>query len=101
MEYVQQLAAVVGVLAALVAALWGLRRHGWVNMRRVRTQWAAKLPKRQRDLECLERLALGPQHSLHLVRARGRLMLVAASPAGCALIGEVPGAQLEGPGEAR
>jgi flagellar biogenesis protein FliO len=100
MEYLQQFAAVAGVLAAFVAALWGLRRSNWVRMR-----WAAKLPKRRRELECLERLALGPQHSLHLVRAGGRLMLVSASPAGCAFIGEVPGefpdAHLESEGAAR
>ena len=80
MEYFQQLAAVTGVLAGLAALWWWLRRRGW----------AQNLPRHKRELECLERLALGPQHSLHLVRAAGRLMLVASSPAGCALIGHLP-----------
>ena len=81
MEYFQQLVTVAGVLAGLAATLWWLRRRGW----------AGGLPKRRRELECLERLPLGPQHSLHLVRAGGRLMLVAASPGGCALIGQLSG----------
>ncbi len=80
MEYFEQLAAVAGVLGGLVALRWWLRRRGW----------AASLPKRRRELECLERLALGPQHSLHLVRAGGRLMLVSSSPGGCSLIGHLP-----------
>jgi flagellar biogenesis protein FliO len=79
MEYFQQFAAVAGVLIVLVTGLGWLRRRGWV----------ARLPKRKRELECLERLALGPQHSLHLVKARGRLMLVSASPAGCTVLGQM------------
>jgi flagellar biosynthetic protein FliO len=80
MDLFRQLTAVGAVLGALVAALWWLRRRGW----------AGRLPSRGRRLECLERLPLGPQHSLHLVRAGGRLMLVASSPAGCSLIGHLP-----------
>ena len=76
MEFFQQFTAVGGVLAGLAAVLWWLRRKGW----------AGSLPKRQKKLECLDRLALGPQHSLHLVRAGGRLMLVSSSPSGCALL---------------
>jgi flagellar biogenesis protein FliO len=84
MEYFQQLAAVAGVLIVLVASLGWLRRRGW----------AASLPKRQRELESIERLALGPQHSLHLVRARGQVLLVSASPGGCALIGPIGDGQI-------
>ena len=76
MEFFEQIAAAAAVLGGLAAALWWLRRRGW----------AVSLPDKKRHLQCLERLALGPQHSLHLVRAGGRLMLVSASPAGCALI---------------
>jgi flagellar biogenesis protein FliO len=79
MEYFQQFAAVTGVLGALAAGLWWLRRRGW----------AGSLPVRRRKLECLERLPLGPQHSLHLVRAGARLMLVSSSPSGCALLGHL------------
>ena len=89
MEYFQPLAAVAAVLGGLAAALWWLRRRGW----------AGRLPARKKKLECVERLALSPQHSLHLVRAAGRLMLVSSSPGGCALIGELAGGDLAGPGE--
>jgi flagellar biogenesis protein FliO len=85
MEYFQQFVAVAGVFAALGALLWWLRRRGWTG-----SGWAASLPRRRRELECVERLSLGPQHSLHLVRAGGRLMLVASSPGGCVLIGHLP-----------
>ena len=81
MEYYQQLVAVAGVLAGLLAVLWWLRRRGWT----------VPVPKRRRELECLERLPLGPHHSLHLVRAGGQLMLVSSSPSGCALIGHLGG----------
>jgi flagellar biogenesis protein FliO len=87
MEYFQQFAAVAGVLAGLAAALWWLRRRGW----------AGSPPARRRKLECLERLPLGPQHSLHLVRAGGRLMLVSSSPSGCALIGQLSAGDLVDP----
>ncbi len=89
MEYFQQLVAVAGVLTALGAALWWLRRQGWAGRGWAGRGWAGSLPKRRRELECVERLSLGPQHSLHLVRAGGRLMLVASSPSGCALIGHL------------
>lgn len=92
MEYFQEFAAVAGVLTGLGGLLWWLRRRGW----------ARSLPRRRRELECLERLPLGPQHALHLVRAAGRLMLVASSPAGCALIGNLPdGERLDGQGDGR
>jgi flagellar biosynthetic protein FliO len=71
--------AVGAVLALLAATLWWLRRRGLA--------WL--LPARKaarRRMECLERLPLGPQHTLHLVRLGDRAMLVAASPAGCTLV---------------
>jgi len=92
MEFIEQWMAVAGVLALLAATLWWLRRRGWV---------ASTVPKR-RELECLERLPLGPQHSLHLVRAGGRLMLVSSSPGGCALISDLASGELRaGSGGAR
>src|SRR5262245_19430131 len=41
-------------------------------------------------MQSLERISLTPQHSLHLVRVAGRVLLVAVSPGGCSV--------LEGPG---
>ena len=62
MEMIQQIAAVAGVLALLAATLWWLRRRGYRRRYRLAQKDAA------RRLECLERLPLGPQHTLHLVR---------------------------------
>jgi flagellar biosynthetic protein FliO len=82
MDSFRQLAAIGAVLGALLGALWWLRRRGW----------AGRHPVRTRKLECLDRLPLGPQHSLHLIRAGGRVMLISSSPAGCSLIGHLPAA---------
>ena len=44
----------------------------------------------RRKLELVERLPLGPQHSLHLVRLGETMLLLAASPGGCRLIERRP-----------
>ena len=88
MEIFSQVSAVFGVLALLGASLWWLRRRGF----------AAMLPARlsgPRRLEGLERLALGPQQTLHLVRFGRRALLVSSTPAGCTLIDSVPFSEIE------
>jgi flagellar biosynthetic protein FliO len=93
MELVQELAAVAAVLALLAATLWWLRRRGF----------AALLPMKRaagRRLECLERLSLSPQHTLHLVRVGDTALLLASTPAGCALVQSLPWGDVEGSGEA-
>ena len=80
MDLVRQTAAVGAVLALLAATLAWLRRRGLA------------LPARKtagRRLECLERLSLGPQHTLHLVRVGGTELLLASTPAGCSLVNRV------------
>jgi flagellar biogenesis protein FliO len=89
MEPIGQMTAVAGVLALLGAALWWLRRSGFANVRAIRQP-------RGRRLERLERLALSPQHTLHLVRLGNTTLLVAASPTGCSLIRSLPSAAFEG-----
>ncbi len=42
--------------------------------------------RRARHLQSIERLPLTPQHSLHLVEAEGRRLLVAVHPAGCSVL---------------
>jgi flagellar biogenesis protein FliO len=93
MEWIGQMGAVGAVLGLLAATLWWLRRRGIAGI----------LPARRaarRRMECLERLALGPQHTLHLVRLGDRTMLVAASPAGCALVESFSSREIDGAREA-
>jgi flagellar biosynthetic protein FliO len=89
MEFVQELAAVGAVLTLLAATLWWLRRRGF----------AALMPMKRtpgRRLECLERLSLGPQHTLHLVRVGDTALLLASTPSGCALVQSLPRRDVEG-----
>jgi flagellar biogenesis protein FliO len=82
METIDQLAAVLAVLGGLAAVTWWLRRRGFVR--------PGLLGKSTgRCLESLERLSLGPQQTLHLVRMGSRALLVAASPSGCAVLENV------------
>jgi len=81
---VPQIFAVAAVFLLLGGALWWLRRRGLV------------LPARRRSaarrLEVVERMALGPQQTLHLVRFDGALLLIACWPAGCSLLDTRDGA---------
>jgi flagellar biogenesis protein FliO len=90
MEWIRQVLAVSGVLLLLGTGLWYLRRKGLAQYG-VRPSTGA----RKRTLEAVERLPLGPQHSLHLVRLGGRALLVGTSPTGCALLDSSDWALLE------
>jgi hypothetical protein len=48
----------------------------------------------------VERVALGPQHALHLVRLGERGLLLSSSPSGCALIETFPWRETRGEAEA-
>ena len=74
MDFAQQLAGVVLVLALLGALAYAGRRRGFHSS------------SRTRRMEVVERLPLGPQHSLHLVNIDGRTLLVGVSPNGCQLL---------------
>jgi flagellar biogenesis protein FliO len=90
MDVIREIAAVAGVLGLLGALLWRLRKRGIAGV----------LPigrPRSRQLECVERLALGPQHAIHLIRLGGRGLLVTSSPSGCALMESFPWREFEGP----
>jgi len=89
MDLVSQLGAIALVMAFLGAVLWCLRRQGVLM----------SLPARgrKRRLESMERLPLGPQHTLHLVRLGDQALLLAASPGGCSVLQRIPAAgALEG-----
>ena len=78
-----QVAAVLGVLTLLALTLWFLRKGGIAGVLPVKSKPA-------RRLECLERLPLGPHHTLHLVRMGDTALLVASSPGGCSLVQSFP-----------
>jgi flagellar biogenesis protein FliO len=81
MDFGQQYLAVAAVLGLLGGGLWWLRRHGFA----VRAIGG----RSGRSLESLERLALSPQHTLHLVRAGRVVVLLACSPQGCRILREL------------
>jgi flagellar biogenesis protein FliO len=87
MEPIRQAVGVSAVLLLLASALWWLRRKGISRYR--------ALGSRKHALQVVERLMLGPQHSLHLVRLAGRGLLVGTSPAGCAVLERFDWASLE------
>jgi flagellar biogenesis protein FliO len=66
------------VFTLLGLTLWKLRRGGSLIPNRA--------AKKTRSLEAAERLALTPQHAIHLIRVHGREVLVATHPQGCTLI---------------
>jgi flagellar biogenesis protein FliO len=79
-EEMQQTMAVVAVLMALGGAIYLLRSKGIVQFG-MKNAGAGV-----RRLQAIERLPLTPQHSLHLVKVAGRVMLIAVSPQGCSIL---------------
>jgi flagellar biosynthetic protein FliO len=79
MELIEQMIAVAVVLSLLGVTLWVLRRRGFA---------ALALAHRSggRRMECVERLPLGPQQMLYLVRIEDSELLLASSPSGCRLL---------------
>jgi len=84
MDTLQPMAAVVLVLALLGGALFLLRKRGAGSISFPRLSSAA--PRR---MQVLERLPLGPQHALHIVRVGRRAMVVATAPTSCQLLCDV------------
>ena len=89
MEAIQQTGAVAAVLALLLLTLWWLRRRGFAGVTLGRKTAV-------RRLESLERLALGPQHALHLLRLGGSALLISSSASGCALIHRATWQEIDG-----
>lgn len=81
MEEIQQAIVVMAVLTALGVALYVLRAKGVVRFA-VKGIGNAS----ERRLQSIERLPLTAQHSLHLVRVAGRVILIAVSPGGCSVL---------------
>jgi len=93
MDILKQSLAITFVFALLWAALWFLRKRGNIRIGFPRVRVA------QIVLESRGRLALGPQHSIHVVRVGGRDMVVAIHPAGVTVLcGASQAADSIGPG---
>jgi flagellar biosynthetic protein FliO len=81
MEMFQQLFAIFVVLGVLCGGVWLLKRKGYAYSR-VRRPNGAGHPR----MEVVDRLALSPHHSLHLVRLADRTLLIGLSPTDCKLL---------------
>ena len=82
----RQLVSVVAVLALLLVVAYLLRRHtGGAGAFRLG-------PRKTRTVEVIERVALTPQHSLHVVKVAGEILLLSASPGGVRVIRNVEAA---------
>jgi flagellar biogenesis protein FliO len=85
MELMWQMASVGFVFLLLAGALWWFKGKGMVQLGQPFPGGACTWP-----MNVANRLNLGPQHSLHLVRLGQRGLLVATYAGGCALIAEAP-----------
>jgi flagellar biogenesis protein FliO len=81
MDVIQPLAAIVFVMALLGGALLLLKKRGGATFRMPGISGSAA-----KRLEVMERVSLGPQHALHLVRVDGRTMVVTTAPGGCQIV---------------
>ena len=81
MEAIQQTLVVVFVLGLLGATLYWLRSKG---LARFNVKGLGRTGARR--MQSIERMALTPQHSLHLVSVGGRVLLIAVSPGGCSVL---------------
>ncbi|MDE3197506.1 MAG: FliO/MopB family protein [Acidobacteriota bacterium] len=80
MDTLQPILAVILVLALLGGSLLLLRKRGAAAFH------LPKLGGAQRRLEMIERLPLGPQHAVHLVKVDGRTLVIATAPGGCSVL---------------
>ena len=77
MEALRQIAAIIVVFGLLGLGVWALRRRsGPLRFRPAKS------------LAPIERLALTPQHCVHLIRIAGRELLIATHPTGVTLLTE-------------
>ena len=81
MEVLEQITMVFVVFALLGGMLWVLRRKGLASFR-----FSSKTSNKGKQLEVVERLALTPSHSIHLVRFADRTLLIGVAPGGCTLL---------------
>jgi flagellar biogenesis protein FliO len=80
-EIFQQLTIVLIVFGLLAATLWVLREKGLARL-----PFPAARGTRPRRMRSIERLALTPHHSLHLIDIDGKQMVIGLSPSGCQVV---------------
>jgi len=80
MDILRQSLAITFVFAFLWAALWFLRRRGNIRIGFPRVRAG------QSVLESRGKLALSPQHSIHVIRIGERDIVVAVHPAGVTVL---------------
>jgi flagellar biogenesis protein FliO len=85
MDVVRQALSVVVVFALLGFAIWRFRGRP-MKLNAPRLKWFGGAARRNRALETVERLALTPQHTLHLVSIQGRRVVMATHPQGCSVL---------------
>lgn len=84
-EIIQPVAAVILVLSLLGSLLYVLRKRGIASF--------SSLPSiggSARQMKVVERVPLGAQHALHLVRVGERVILVATAPGSCQILETIP-----------
>lgn len=88
MDVARQVFSVLLVFSLLGAALWALRRGGRISFQGFTLKSLARkrIQGNTKVMVAVERLALTPQHTLHLVRINGREVLVATHPQGCSVV---------------
>ena len=85
METIQPVIAALFVMGLLLAVLLALKKKGMLNFPVSQSGTAGK------RIELLERVALGPQHALHLIRAGDRCVLIVTAPSSCQVLDFVAG----------
>ena len=78
-----------GLLVVVWGGVWGVRGGGGA------APGGPRPPPRR--LEAVERLALGPQHGIYLVRVGGRGMVVGVSPQACHVLDSGEWGRFEAP----
>jgi flagellar biogenesis protein FliO len=81
MQLTEQIGMVLLVFGLLGGLLWFFKGRGLAAFR-----IGAGRGGNGRRLELLERVALTPQHALHLVRVSDRTVLIATAPSSCTLL---------------
>jgi flagellar biogenesis protein FliO len=76
-DLIREVLGIAAVFALLAFAVWKLGSGGRA------IPWRTSQPSR---LETLGRVALTPQHAIHLVRVNGQELVVATHPHGCSLL---------------